>query len=472
MGKATFLLAFFFAAPVLPAGAPPPIAIRNARIVTVSGPAIAKGTVVVRNGLIEAVGENVAPPADAWVVDGEGLTVYPGLIDALSTWGIPEAAPATPAAGAITSRRSLATPPAPSTPAPTPAEPSQPSQPARGPEDRPATTSWAKAADLVQPTDRRLESARSAGFTSAVTFPTRGIFAGQGAVIDLAGERGGQMVVASPAGMYLSLGSAGFTSFPGSLMGVIAYIRQVYIDAAQYRQAKDFYAHNSRGYSRPPYDRALEGVLEAPRVLLPATRAVEIDRMIRFAAELKTPSILYGMHEAYRAADLLAKTRQPVLVSLKWPERQPDSDPDQEEALRVLEMREKAPGAPFALVKAGVPFAFYSDGIERPRDILRAVKRAIDAGLAQGAAVRAMTLAPAEIYGVADRMGSIEKGKIANLLVTKGDLFLDRTEVKFVLIDGVKYEPVPEADLPMRPPGAGAPTGPPPMEPPEQEVLR
>lgn len=325
----------------------------------------------------------------------------------------------------------------------------------------------------MQPTDRRLESARSTGFTTAVTFPTRGIFAGQGAVIDLTGERSGQMVVASPAAMYVSLASAGFTSFPGSLMGVIAYIRQIYLDAGQYRQAKDFYAHNPRGNPRPPYDRALEGVLEAPRILLPATRAVEIDRMLRFASELKTPSILYGMHEAYRAADLLAKAHEPVLVSLKWPERQPDSDPDQEEPLRVLEMREKAPGAPAALVKAGVPFAFYSDGIERPRDILRAVKRAIDAGLPQDAAVRAMTLAPAQIYGVADRLGSIEKGKIANLLVTRGDLFLDRTEVKFVLIDGTKYEPVPEADLPVRAPGAGAPAGPPPsLDPPNQEVLQ
>src|ERR1700691_5821597 len=81
------------------AQAPSAVAIRNAKIVTVSGPVIAKGTVVVRNGLIEAVGENVQVPADAWVVDGEGMTVYPGLIDALSTVGMPRAAPAAAAGG-------------------------------------------------------------------------------------------------------------------------------------------------------------------------------------------------------------------------------------------------------------------------------------------------------------------------------------------------------------------------------------
>src|SRR5207248_2763901 len=113
--------------------APGPIAIRNARIVPVSGPVIQRGTVVVRNGLIEASGANVNVPADAWLIEGEGLTVYPGLIDALSTFGIPEAAPPTAGFGRGQGN-AVITPASPST---APATTS-----ARGPEDRPNTTSW------------------------------------------------------------------------------------------------------------------------------------------------------------------------------------------------------------------------------------------------------------------------------------------------------------------------------------------
>jgi imidazolonepropionase-like amidohydrolase len=403
---------------------PTAIAIRNARIVTVSGSAISKGTVVVRNGLIEAVGESVQAPADALVIDGEGLTVYPGLVDALSTWGIPSAA-----ANGRGGRGAVA---------PVPAAP-----PSRGPEDRPATTSWIKAADEIQVSDRRIEAARNAGFTTAIVFPTRGIFGGQGSIINLAGAKSEDMVLAPSVGQYIALGRAA-SGYPNALMGSIAYIRQIYLDAEHYRLVKDAYDKNPRGMKRPEYDRALEGVLESKRILLPANREVEIDRMLRFAAELKQPAILYGVREGYRSAEVLKKSSTPVLVSLKWPANSPDSNPDDVDTYRTLENREKSPTSPQILKQAGVKFAFYSDGIDQTRDLQRAVKKAIDSGLSREDAVRALTLSPAEIYGVADRLGSIEKGKIANLVVTRGELFEDRTHVEMVFVDGVKHIPAPE----------------------------
>jgi imidazolonepropionase-like amidohydrolase len=409
---------------------------------------IDKGTVVLRRGLIEAVGANVAVPPDAMVVEGEGLIVYPGLIDGLSTWGMPDAAPAAATATAGRGGRGQTTP----TP-PAPAMPAATSTRARGPEDRPATTSWLKAADEISPTDRRIETARSAGFTTAVTFPTSGIFAGQGAVIDLlSGQKPGAMVVASPVGQYISLSRGGGFgggmggSFPGSLMGAIAYVRQIYLDAEHYRLVKEAYARDPRGMTRPEYDRALEGVLESNQILLPANRLVEIDRMLRFAAELKQRAILYGARESYRpeAADLLKKAAAPVLVSLHWPEAPRDANPEDVESLRTLETRDQAASAPALLKKAGILFALYSDGLDQPRDLQRAVKKAIDAGLSREDALRALTLSPAEIYGVADRLGSIEKGKIANLVVTKGELFDDQTRVQFIFVDGRKYTPAAE----------------------------
>ena len=441
--KKLLLLSFLWCCAYALAEAPSTVAIHNAKIVTVSGPIIAKGTVIVRNGLIEAVGENVAVPPDAWVVDGEGMTVYPGLIDALSTVGIPGAAAASGGRGGR-GATTTATPAAAQTAS---------ADRSWGPEDRPQTTSWLLAADELEAGDRRVETVRGSGITTAVTFPTRGIFAGQGSVIDLvSGEKPAEMVVVPAAGQYLSLGSGrgfggggGGGGFPSSLMGIIAYIRQLYLDADHYKLVKDAYAKDPRGMQRPEYDRALEGLLASQRILLPANQLIEIDRMLRFGAELKQPMILYGAREAYRpeAAELLKKANATVLVSLRWPTppaRSADSD-DSNETLRTLEERDKAPSAPAVLQKAGVKFALYSDGTDAPRDFQRAVKKAIDNGLSRDEALRALTLSPAEIYGISDRVGSIETGKIANLVVTKGEIFDDRTQVVMVFVDGKKYTP-------------------------------
>jgi hypothetical protein len=429
----------------------PAIAIRHAKIVTVSGPVIAKGTVVVRNGLIEAVGENVQTPSDAMVIEGEGLTVYPGLIDSLSTWGQPGGATTAAAVTAAAGRggRGATT----ITTTPTAQPPTATTTVSRGPEDRPQTTSWVKIADELSTTDRRIETARSAGFTTAVTFPTRGIFAGQGAIIDLlTGEKPGEMIVASPVGQYVALARGGFGGgggggFPGALMGYIAYVRQIYLDLDHYKMVKDAYAKDPRGMQRPEYDRALEGLADSPRILLPANRMVEIDRMIRFAAELKQPYILYGGRETFRpeAAALLKKAGTPLLLSMKWPEKARDADPDETDSMRTLETRDKAPIAPAVLTKAGVKWAFYSDGLDAARDLQRAVRKALDNGLSREDALRALTVWPAEIYGVQNRVGSIEKGKIGNLVVTRGDIFDDRTKVETIIVDGRKYAPAPEA---------------------------
>ncbi len=335
-----------------------PIALRGARVVTVSGPVLEKGTVLLRNGLIEAVGDNVDIPKDAWVIDAQGITIYPGLIDALSTVGLPE------------------TPPTPARPAATPAPRGAADLPVpteQGPQFRPSTTTWVRAADLLNPADKRIEETRGAGFSSVVTFPSTGIFAGEGAFLNLSGENQGRMVVMSPVGQYVTLASRGFGTYPGSLMGVIAYVRQVSFDADHYKLEQAAYVSHPAGQKRPNYDRAVEGLLESPRLLLPADDAKQLDRMLRFAAELKRPAVLYGAHEAYKIPDLIAKSRVPVLVSLKWPEKPKDADPDREESLRTLELRDRAPSTPAALDKAGARFAFYSGGTPA-KDIRKALE--------------------------------------------------------------------------------------------------
>jgi len=397
-------------------GEPRYFAIKNARIVPVSGPVIASGTVVVAKGLIQAVGTNVAIPQEAWVIDGAGLTVYPGLIDTGTNLGLAQEDDAKKRAAA-------------------------PGANASGPEDRPGTTPWRVAADELKTDDKRIESWRNAGFTTALTVPDGGIFPGQATVIDLAGDRPGDYAVRPRATVPVSFKPVGgFFGFPDSLMGTIAYVRQVLDDTAWYTQAEPIYQANPTKTERVPYDRTEDVLSRALQnnelVLLPANNSVQILRALRLANEWRLRAVLYGGQQGYDVAAALAASKIPVLVSLKWPERAKDGDPEAEQTLRELQFRDRAPGTPAALAKAGVKFAFYSDGLAAPKDIFKNLKKATDAGLAQDAALRAMTLDAAEILGLSDRLGSITPGKIANLTITDGDIFNDKTKVKHVFVDG------------------------------------
>jgi imidazolonepropionase-like amidohydrolase len=417
-------------------------AIRNAHIVPVSGPEIKSGTVVIAKGLIVAVGEKVTIPPEAWVIEGHGLTVYPGFIDALSDLGLGGGTPAGPGGGgggAGPGRGQVQAPPV-----------------SQGPQDRPATTPWVNAADELKPDDKRLETWRNAGFTSALATPMTGIFAGQGALVNLAGDRGGKMVVAAPVALLVTLRPVqGFGNFPDSLMGVLSYVRQVYLDANWYQQAEAVYTAHPQGLERPAYDRTeivIDEALRAARpVLLPANTAQEVHRALVLADRIGARAVIYGGQQGYAAADELAAAKMPVLVNLKWPEKEKDADPEAEEILRELRFRDRAPSSPAALQKAGVKFAFYLEGVGSPKDALKNAKKAIDAGLAADAALRAFTLSAAEILGVGDRLGSIEVGKIANLVVTDGDPFNEKTKVKMTFIDGCRYE-VHEPGRPTEPP--------------------
>jgi len=418
-------------------------ALQNIKVVPVSGPPIEGATLVIAKGRIAALGTGVAIPPEAWVIDGKGLTVYPGLFDALSDIGLGVAAPAESAGGRGAGRGAGG-------PAVTPEMIS------RGPQDRPASTPWLEAADELKADDKKIETWRSGGFTTALSTPTRGLFPGQGSVIDLAGERPGDLVVKPAASVEVTLnGPGGFFGFPGSLMGAIAYIKQVYLDAEQDTAAQRIYAVAPRANERPDYDRVLRA-LEAAQaagepVLIPANTSPQILRGLVLAEEIKARPVLYGVQQGYAVAAALAGKQAVALVNAKWPEREKDADPEAEEPLRTLRARDRAPGTPAALAKAGVRFAFYDGGLSGPKDMLKNVKKAIDAGLPPEAALRALSLTPAEIYGVADRLGSIDVGKIANLVVTDGDLFGEKTKIKLVFVDGRKFE-IKEAEKPKEPP--------------------
>lgn len=401
-------------------------AITNARIVPVSSPSIERGTVVIRDGLIVAVGSNVAVPADARLIQGEGLTVYPGLFDSNTSLGIPQPSPspaASPAAGGFGGQR----PPALLTAL-------NSSQPA-------GLQPEVLAEDFIKPGGEQIEAARQMGITTALSAPRQGIWIGQSALINLAGDTTQEMIVRSPVALHVGFTPLRSGVYPNSLMGVFAVLRQMMLDAGRYREAQQAYERAPRGTRRPEQDRALAALLPVLDGTLPvvmyADSEREINRALDLAEEFKLRAIIAGGVEAAKVATRLRERNVPVLLSLNFPRRttasMPEADP---EPLRVLRERVEAQKTAGQLAAARVKFAFQSGALTNNADFYPNIMQATENGLARDDALRALTLSAAEILGVADRLGSIEAGKIANLTVTRGELISRTPTFAYVFIDG------------------------------------
>ena len=402
--------------------------ITNARIVPVSGPVIDRGAIVIRNGLISAVGANVSAPADARVIDGNGLTVYPGLIDSYTSLGLPEAAPSPSPGGAGGFFQTVTR------------------QPGTSPGGAPNSTQpiglqpEVMVEDLIKPGGAEIESAQNVGITTALTVPRGGIWTGQSALIDLAGDTPQQMIVRSPVAMHV-----GFTplrgTYPNSLMGVFASLRQMLLDAGRYRDSQQIYDRAPRGTRRPETNRSLAALIPVLEGRMPvvmyADREREIDRALDLAEEFKLHAIIAGGRESARLTDRLVRQNVPVLLSLNLPRRTtaalPEADP---ESLRTLRERVEAQETAGKLARAHVRFAFQSGSLTNISDFLLNAGRTIQNGLAAEDALRALTIWPAEILGAANQLGTLETGKIANLTVMRGDLFDRNSQVAHVFIDG------------------------------------
>lgn len=415
-------------------------AITNARVVTVSGATIEKGTVVIRNGLIEAVGPNLKPPADAQVFDASGLTVYPGFIDALTNLGL-SAGPPPPVrgpGGPVTSTVTVT--------------PSNSNYPAGL---RPEET----AERDLRGGDAQFETNRNAGFTTVLTTGRTGIFNGQSAVINLSGDSVSAFVIKSPFAQHVSFTTVGGGVYPASLLGTFSALRQMLYDAQRLQGMESQYAANPKGMKRPDADKSLEALFAVVNHQMPvvfnANTERDIIRALDLIKEFKLNGMIAGGQESWKAADRLKAANVPVLLSLNFPKRTTaaslDADP---ETLETLRLRAETPKGPAKLAAAGVKFAFESDNARSIGDFFINAGKAVEAGLSRDAAVRAMTLSSAEILGVSDRLGSIDPGKIANVVVVKGDLFGKDKYVAHVFIDG-KYFDQKEPAKPTAPSGRG-----------------
>jgi len=390
--------------------------IRNARIVTVSGADIENGSIVIRDGKIEAVGTSVNVPAGAQSIDGHGLSVYPGMIDAGTSMGLVEVP-----------------------------------QGASGTVDTSEVGEFnpnSRAIIAVNPHSAHIGVARVEGITNVVSAPTGGLISGQATLINLLGTSPKEMAVVPNAALvinYPRLGGGGGGGFGGFQQQVnladaltagerqLEQIRKMLRDGEAYGRARDAYAKDS-SLPRPDINVVLEALVPYVRgqqpVIFRADREAEIRGAIKFAEEMKLKPIILGGDDAWKVASLLKEKNVPVILTgiFGLPGREDDPYDVLYESAAKLQ-------------QAGVRFCISSgDPGAEARNLPMYAGMASAYGLSKADALKAVTLYPAQIMNVADRLGSIEVGKMANLVVTDGDLLEIRTHIHYLFIDGRKVQ--------------------------------
>ena len=393
----------------LAADAPRTIAIRGARIVTVSGPVIEKGTIVLSGGKIAAVGADAAVPAGAEVIDGTGKTVYPGLINGLTTLGLTEIS-SVPGSVDTTETGDI----------------------------NPQARAWL----AVQPHSELIPIARANGTTVVLTAPLGGLVSGQSALLRLAGSTPEALTVKQPVAMHMVY-PTGRPSFSLARLFEEPELKtfEERLKDRRQNQEKDLRRLGNliedaralgqrRGANVPSdVDLAEEALGAVARGELPVVMRAdaedEIRGAVRFAGEHRLNLIIAGGLEAWRCADLLKDKDVPVLLSVDGLPR------------RESDRYDAAFTNPSALHRAGVRFAIVSDDAADIRNLPYEAAMARAYGLPAEVALRAITLSPAEIFGVADRMGALAVGRDADVFVATGDIMDTRTQVTHVFVDGV-----------------------------------
>ena len=376
------------------------IAITGGTVYPVSGPKIENATVLIRDGRIAAVGTNVAVPAGATRIDASSKWVTPGLIDGAGQMGLREI-------GAVqnTSEFTL-----------------------RGNEVAAAFN----VLEGINPASTLIAVNRMEGVTTSLAVPTGSLIWGQAVLIDLDGATIEAMRVKSPAAMVADLSEGAKDAGGGSRAGVAQRLRRVLDDAREYATRRaDYRRSQIQPLAASAADlEALQPVLrgELP-LLVVANRRSDIETALRIAKEYKLRLILAGGAEGWMIPGEIAAAGVPVLV-------EPMDNIPTYDALGIR--YENAP----LLAKGGVKVALMETATENTRDLRQQAGNAVASGMAWEQALRAVTLTPAEILGVADRYGSLDAGKVANVVVWTGDPFDFATGVEHVLIRG--------RDIPLR----------------------
>lgn len=388
-------------------------AILNARIVTVSGAVIENGTVVIQNGKITAVGATATVPAGAERIDGKGLSVYPGMIDAATNLGLAEIPQG---ANATMDMQEVGT-----------------------------MNANAKAITGINPHSSHVNVTRVNGITTVNSGPGGGIISGQSAVVNLNGSTQAEMAVVAQSGLVVNypriatFGGGFGGGFGGQQIDFneavrrrdtqIDDLKKIFKSVENYARAREAYAKD-KTLPAPAMDLRMEAMIPYVRGEKPMMFTLERERdirsVIKFITETKVKGIIVGGQEAWKVADDLKKNNIPVIYT----------------NIYSLPVREDDPydflyEAPSLMQKAGIKFAISTgDQGAEVRDLPYHAGIAGAYGLGKEEALKSVTLYPAQILGIDDKLGSIDVGKMANIVVTDGDLLDPRTNIKYLFING------------------------------------
>ncbi len=388
-------------------------ALVGARVVTGPGQVMDDATIVIRDGLIQEVGDGDAP-AGARVWDLEGLTVYPGFIDAHADLGMDDV----PEGGDV------------------------------GPTHwNPQVRAWFSTTRNLQDDADRRAALRSQGFGAVLAVPKQGIFRGTASLVNL-GDAGVRDRVLRPdiaqaIGFQRSFELGG--SYPNSAMGTIALMKQTFMDADWYERAWDAYESSGRAFLPPETSEALAALEDAADgdqpVIFETGSEEEYLRAHSLASEFGLDAWYRGNGLEYRLIDVLRGRSDPLIVPLDFPDAPDVGHPGAALDASLADLRHwyLAPTSAGQLADAGVRFAITTDGLSSLNEFLPNLRVAVARGLEADDALAALTTTPASWLGIDRTHGTIAEGKVANLIVSEGDLFAEEATVRDVWVQGTVY---------------------------------
>ncbi len=389
-------------------------AFTNATIIVDAKTTLQNATLLIRDGRVEAVGTGITPPAGAVVADLKGRRIYPSLIDIDSDYGMPEVQ--RPRGGGF-------------------GAPPQLESNKKGPYYwNQAVQPENEAGMLFKVTGPKADELRKLGFGAVLTHPHDGIIRGSGSLVTLADERENNVVLRQNLSAHYSFskGSSG-QNYPSSMMGAVALIRQALYDADWYKRA------GSKEQANLSLD-ALNRLQSLP-AFFETSDKLGVLRADKIGDEFGKQFIIRGGGDEYQRIDEIKATGASLIVPVNYPQAYDVEDAWDADNVALSELKhwEMAPMNAGMLAKAGIPFALTSAGLRNRPDFMANVRKAIENGLTEQQALEALTATPARLMQAEDLLGSLQPGRIANFIITSGNLFAADNVIYENWIRGKQY---------------------------------
>ncbi len=442
--------------------------IQNVHIIAKPGTPASFGSVLIEDGMIKQVGRTVTIPFDAEIIDGDSMYVYAGFIDALSHTGVKKSD--------------------------TDDDRPKVKNPGYPPNDVAGITPELSAFDFISHKEKSIKDMRGQGFGISHVVPHGRLFPGQGAIILLDGNNADEMTIKKNTSTYSQFkGARGM--YPQTIIGQMAKWREMYRSASYAKKHNSSFSTNPVGIKRPSYDKAIEALIpvvdKKQKVYFKASKAMEISRAMALQKDLGFSIVLSDVKQATHAIKSIKASKADILLSISLPkEEKKDEDKKKEEKDKVsdskviegstigaplsakevekkkkehkakskkekkkkkkdpekerLEARKKAAVAEYVsqaamLEKNNIPFSFsFIDS--KAKDLHPNIRRMIAAGLSEKTALAALTTEPAKLLGISNIAGTIEKGKLANIVMTDKPYFEEKSKIKYVFVEGTPFK--------------------------------